>query len=188
EPPRLGHFPEDYKPAFDWLVHLDRELVSPMELLHVSAYKPHELTQQFVTNGKPFGHYAPWFDENNRLYRLFEFVECHGRMSGASNVNLIGNPGVEAGQWATVTLTIPPALRNSGLLSAHFGGFGNFGGLGPWWGFWGWDWTGNDANNDRYALWGGVIDAGTPQEERLHWEDGFLANRNANELVLRCRF
>jgi hypothetical protein len=75
-------------PPFDWLTHLDRPLVSLGELLHVSAYKPHELTQEFINPGgklTPFNHRAAWFDEDlvgtnpplsHRLYRSLEFLEA----------------------------------------------------------------------------------------------------------------
>ncbi len=62
-----------------------------MELLHVSAYKPHELTQQFVTGttqaSVPFTHMAPWFNptatnQPPNLYRAFEFLETHSRATG----------------------------------------------------------------------------------------------------------
>jgi hypothetical protein len=98
---------------FHWLTHLDRQLISPMELLQVSAYKPHELTQQFVTGTPLVGfqynqHRAYWFDEelaaagiNNSshlLYRLFEFLGTGnraagmtpgGRIPGKVNINTI---------------------------------------------------------------------------------------------------
>ncbi|GIW82832.1 MAG: hypothetical protein KatS3mg105_4639 [Gemmatales bacterium] len=92
---------------FDWLVHLNRQLVSPMELLEVCGFKPHELTQQFmvdVNNDKTlqpnerFLHRVPWFDEQRRVYRVFEFLECKtrsasvevgGRIPGKININTI---------------------------------------------------------------------------------------------------
>jgi hypothetical protein len=75
---------------FDWLVHLDRPLTSPMELLHVSGFRPHELTQQFRTATAGFAHRAPWLDEDlaggdgsHRLYRALEFLGIHSRVTGA---------------------------------------------------------------------------------------------------------
>jgi hypothetical protein len=100
--------------APDWLVHLDRQVVSPMELLNVSGFQPYQLTQQFVLSdkvtpvaGDKFQHLAPWFDPlatgaaapmSNRLYRLFEFMDTNnrgagnplaGRHSGKINLNAI---------------------------------------------------------------------------------------------------
>ena len=91
------------KVPFDWLVHLDRPLISPMELLHVSAYKPHELTQQFCTFSGSFQHTADWWNSQRRLYRIFEFLETHalaagvpsspgGRIPGKININTIWDP------------------------------------------------------------------------------------------------
>ena len=88
-----------------WLVHLDRPLISPTELLQVSAFKPHELTQQFVdANGNKFAHRAPWTDQgvpagqSSLLYRLLEFVKVRnpmpgvvqaGRVPGKVNINTL---------------------------------------------------------------------------------------------------
>jgi hypothetical protein len=73
---------------YDWLVHLDRQLISPVELLHVSAFPPYQLTQHFITGDdrradQKFRHYAPWADQARRLYRIFEFFEASGRSAGA---------------------------------------------------------------------------------------------------------
>lgn len=76
------------KPAFDWLVHLDRPLVSPIELLNVSGFKPHELTQQFIADTttpagiQAFSHLAPWFDSNRRIYRALAFLDTANRLAG----------------------------------------------------------------------------------------------------------
>jgi hypothetical protein len=95
---------------YNWLVHLDRQLISPMELLHVSGFQPHDLTQHFLIGppvgpagpyGKGLGHRVNWFDETNRLYRAFEFlttrdrasgVSLHGRLPGMVNINTIYDP------------------------------------------------------------------------------------------------
>ena len=74
------------RPRFDWLVHLNREVISPMELLQVSTFKPHELTQQFFVNGQACQHRALWSDqkqlEASRVYRVFEYFKCHDRSQG----------------------------------------------------------------------------------------------------------
>jgi hypothetical protein len=71
---------------FRWLTHLDRQLVSPMELLQVSAFKPHELTQKFetTTGGGFYQHLAPWFDQQARIYRGLEMLETGNRMTGTA--------------------------------------------------------------------------------------------------------
>lgn len=70
---------------FDWLVHLDRFLTSPVEIMQVSAFRPYELTQQFITGAaSKYTHRGPWFDPAARLYRVFEFAEVAGRGAGVS--------------------------------------------------------------------------------------------------------
>jgi hypothetical protein len=106
--PQSGHY--------DWLVHLDRQVISPIELLHVTGYQPYQLTQQFMQGSDTvaanmFQHYAPWLDvppgpianvstpwwynnslpagSTHRLYRLFEFLECGDRAFGANGLGRI---------------------------------------------------------------------------------------------------
>lgn len=61
---------------FDWFVHHDRKLTSPVELIHVSAVPPWLLTQRFIypaqTSGGASalvrqGHTAPWLDERETI-------------------------------------------------------------------------------------------------------------------------
>jgi hypothetical protein len=100
DPKRPG---QTLKLPFDWLVHLDRRLVSPMELLHVSAFKPHELTQEFMNPSGRFHHRAPWFDEDlpapnsadplsHRLYRALEFLGTHNQTVGMTPVSVKSLP------------------------------------------------------------------------------------------------
>jgi hypothetical protein len=106
----MPNFPLPQSGRADWLVHLDRQPISPLEVLHVSGYQPYQLTQQFVSgNGdntvpaNMFRHYVPWLDglpaganvaapwwfdpapapgKTHRLYRLFDFLECGDRVPG----------------------------------------------------------------------------------------------------------
>lgn len=73
-----------------WLTHLDRQLISPFELLNVSGFRPHQLTHEFINSKGPFQHRVPWFDEDlapdssHRLYRLFAFMDVGDRAAGVS--------------------------------------------------------------------------------------------------------
>jgi hypothetical protein len=104
-----------------WLLHLDRPLVSPMELLHVSGFKPHELTQQFARVGNAldrihfYGHRVPWYDEDfrpnslgeivesHRLYRFFELVATRSRASGFEAAKVYNKADIQAGVDVVVT-------------------------------------------------------------------------------------
>ena len=77
--------------SFNWLVHLDRKPISPVELTQVSGFHPHQLTHQFINPASPsavpasgglYGHRVDWFNPANRLHRLFEFLATDGRSSG----------------------------------------------------------------------------------------------------------
>jgi hypothetical protein len=97
---------------FNWLVHLDRQVISPIEVMHTSGFHPHEVTQQFYSTPEggglsPYQHVAPWWQYPNlpsghaeaaRLYRALEFFEAHdrcagmtagGRLPGKININTI---------------------------------------------------------------------------------------------------
>lgn len=56
---------------FDWYVHHDRKLISPIELTHVAAVAPHLVTQRFIhtvgANTIRQGHTAPWFDDRDTI-------------------------------------------------------------------------------------------------------------------------
>ena len=45
--------------TYSWLTHIDQPPINVMELLHVSAFRPHQLTQA-TNNGALYQQYAPW--------------------------------------------------------------------------------------------------------------------------------
>ena len=87
---------------FFWPVHLDRQLVNPLELLNVSCYRPWEYTQKFGLGNSD--HRAPWDQQNTLLYRLLEMTQTTyfvrpsrsgvlgGRVTGKININTIWDP------------------------------------------------------------------------------------------------
>lgn len=99
---------------FEWLIHFDRKLVNPMELLHVAAVKPHELLHYFVSSptgrtdplvqpNQKHHHTAPWGNPQANLYRALELlrvkpwmynVPLGGREPGRINVNSLWSPEV----------------------------------------------------------------------------------------------
>jgi hypothetical protein len=114
---------------FDWLVHLDRRPISIAELLHVSGFKPQEITQTFfevINPGPPptfkkFQHVAPWkFDQNidnpansavaekARLFRALEYFTVGDRSNWSSYVP------------ATIT-ALPPSSggRRPGMINVN---------------------------------------------------------------------
>jgi hypothetical protein len=83
---------------FNWLVHLDRYLTSPVEILQVSIFPPFQLTHNFVRlvgaapgTPTPYCHNGispnnpAWFDSQSLLYRAFEFFEVGPRAAGVSS-------------------------------------------------------------------------------------------------------
>jgi hypothetical protein len=88
-------------PAFDWMVHLDRPLISPMELLHVATCRPHQVTHLFKyypldpatplpSKYQNFYHAGYWQlldgagsgGPESALRRFFELVETGSRSVG----------------------------------------------------------------------------------------------------------
>jgi hypothetical protein len=69
--------------------------IGTMDLLRVSAFKQHLLTQRFLKSDRsyPNYHYAPWFDEppgqgqTARIYRALEFLEITPDNLAKMNVN-----------------------------------------------------------------------------------------------------
>jgi hypothetical protein len=89
--------------AYDWLVHLDRNLINSAELLHIHSGKPCELQHRFVQTGQTLAHLhtLPWTNTaatNAPLYRALELLATkpwgyglpsEGRVPGTININMI---------------------------------------------------------------------------------------------------
>lgn len=79
------------------LVHLDRIVLNPAELVHVTACKPHEFTKLFhmsnttPTNGRKVAYTADWFDmtasgpTSTFLFRALDFLAVPHTMAAQAN-------------------------------------------------------------------------------------------------------
>ncbi|MFO0863707.1 MAG: hypothetical protein U0744_03455 [Gemmataceae bacterium] len=87
---------------FEWVTQLDRPLINPLELVHVSTYRPSELTQRIVSGngGQPGNqkHADAWMDSSSLLYRFLELTttkdrmvgnQLDGRVPGKININTV---------------------------------------------------------------------------------------------------
>ncbi len=81
-----------------WLVHLDRQLQSIVELKYASAQPMHLLTQKFWDGSQFHQHLAHWDKEDALLFRSLELLTVgdrtpnnvlHGQVSGKINPNEI---------------------------------------------------------------------------------------------------
>src|SRR5262249_5082602 len=74
------------KVPFDWLVHLDRPLISPVELYHVTGWKPAALTHAFLTGAvgaaAANAQRSPWQDQTSSLCRCFAVATAGPRGQG----------------------------------------------------------------------------------------------------------
>jgi hypothetical protein len=110
---------------FNWYVHYDRVPTSGMDLLNVSGFKPHELTQEFMNGGSPTNHQAPWRTPQTRLYRALELLSPQsfmnvstfgGRIPGKTNINMM------AGQenWQALCDALAPNPATPGAQRHYF--------------------------------------------------------------------
>jgi hypothetical protein len=113
-------------PPFDWLVHLDRNFTSPIELLHVGGYRPFELTYKFKQGGNAHQHVVPnpWGDSRARVYRFLEFVDAGYRMNGVPQDGQVpGKININTIWDEEVLQAILDAQPNSSFQAVNSGGF-----------------------------------------------------------------
>ncbi len=123
-----------------WLVHLDRSLINPLELIYVSCYRPTLLSQMAnrwsdtysqsykapdpnPTDANPtnevsksvknvFAHNWPWLDENTRLNRFLESVTTAPLQAGESlNGRVLGKVNINTVSQPEVFSAIVDAIK-----------------------------------------------------------------------------